>query len=173
MPRLGRTHLLKKTPRNARAQARADKKAGADAWAALRTDTGSWPDRTIPEPFPEPPRPQSLLDMATSDQRKQYPVTTGFMDYFPDAMVEAARVSFLGNEKHNPGEPLHWSRGKSNDHADCIARHLMQRGGFDTIVVNGKPEKVRHSAALFWRAGALLQQELEDELALKMGRGSR
>lgn len=101
------------------------------------------------------------------------PITTGFLDYFPDATAEAAQVSFLGNEKHNPGQPLHHARDKSNDHADCIARHLMQRGGFDIITIKGVDYRVRHSAALLWRAAALCQQEIEDEKGLPLPRGAR
>src|SRR5258708_31376733 len=72
-----------------------------------------------------------------------YPITTGLLDYFPDACALVAEVSFLGNQKHNPGEPLHWARGKSMDHADCIARHLIERGGFD-----GKLRQDRKSTRL-------------------------
>ena len=99
-----------------------------------------------------------------SEARKQMPMCSGLVDYFPDACAEVARVSFLGNEKHNPGQPLHWSRGKSMDHADCIMRHLAERGGFDG--------PVRHSAALAWRALALLQEELEQEFQLSLPRGA-
>lgn len=108
---------------------------------------------------------RSRLLEASSEKRKMYPITTGFLDYFPDAVAEAAMVSYLGNEKHNPGHPLHWARGKSMDHADCIARHLVERGGFDG--------KIRHSAAMFWRAGANLQEELEREYGLATPRGAR
>lgn len=117
--------------------------------------------------------PTALLDRLTSQSRKEHPVCSGFLDYFPDAVVEASRVSFLGNEKHNPGQPLHHARGKSNDHADCIARHLMQRGGFDELTLNGITHRVRHSAALLWRAAALLQEELEAEMGYKLPRNAR
>jgi len=69
-------------------------------------------------------------------------------------MAEIARVSKAGNDQHNPGEPLHWAREKSTDHADCIVRHLLERGKPD---VDGQ----RHSAKLAWRALALLETELE------------
>lgn len=114
-----------------------------------------------------------LLDGLSSADRKTVPIAAGFLDYFPDAITEAAQVSWLGNEKHNPGEPLHHSRGKSNDHADCVARHLMQRGGFDVIVVNGVEHRVRHSAALLWRAAALCQEEIEQEKGLPLPRGAK
>lgn len=72
-------------------------------------------------------------------------------------------VSLIGNEKYNPGEDMHHSRGKSTDHADCIMRHLAERGGFDVVVLDEyRAYRVRHSASLAWRALALLQQELED-----------
>ncbi len=89
-----------------------------------------------------------------SAERKGIPLVTGLLDYFPAALAEVAKVSVAGNEKHNPGQPLHWSRGKSNDHADCVARHLAERGGFDK-------EGIRHSAEGAWRYLALLQEELE------------
>ncbi len=107
-----------------------------------------------------------------STARKQMPIATGVLDYFPDAIAEVARVSWLGNEKHNPGQPMHWSRGKSMDHPDCILRHAIERGGFDVVVINGVEHRVRHSAALAWRALALLQEELEQEFGLSMPRGA-
>lgn len=91
-----------------------------------------------------------------ADGRKATPITTGVLDYFPAAIAEVARVSKAGNDQHNPGQPLHWARGKSVDHADCIARHLIQRGTLDT-------DGVRHTAKVAWRALALLQEELEEE----------
>jgi hypothetical protein len=109
--------------------------------------------------------PQKRLLETTSEQRKMYPITTGLLDYFPDACAAIAEVSYLGNQKHNPGQPMHHARGKSNDHADCIARHLVERGGFDG--------KIRHSAALAWRACCLLQEELEREKGLSLPRGAR
>ena len=87
--------------------------------------------------------------------RKDTPLCTGVLDYFPLALAEVARVSKVGNDQHNPGEPLHWAREKSPDHADCILRHLMERG---QVSADG----VRHSAQLAWRSLALLQLELED-----------
>jgi len=87
---------------------------------------------------------------------KAFPLATGCLDYFPDALMEVALVSMLGNEQHNPGEPLHWSKGKSNDHADAAIRHLRLRGTRDS---NG----ARHSGEAAWRALANLQIEIEKE----------
>ncbi len=108
-----------------------------------------------------------------SAARKTYPMCAGLLDYFPDALAEVARGSYVGNEKHNPGEPLHHARGKSMDHADCIVRHLAARGTWDTIVTkDGREFKVRHSAWVAWRALALLQEELEAAGA-PLARGAR
>lgn len=113
-----------------------------------------------------------LLDALSSDQRKQYPMASGLDDYFPDALAETSHISWAGNEKHNPGQPLHWARGKSNDHADCAARHLQQRGGIDIMMISGKEVRVRHSAQLVWRALAILQEELEAEFGFELPRGA-
>lgn len=88
--------------------------------------------------------------------RKALPLVTGVLDYFPDALLAVAHCSKVGNDQHNPGEPLHWARGKSTDESDALGRHLLERGKMD---VDG----VRHSAKLAWRALALLQKEIEGE----------
>jgi len=96
-----------------------------------------------------------------SEIRKTIPLASGCQDYFPAALAAVAELSFWGNEKHNPGEPLHDARGKSQDDADCLLRHFTDRGKLDEIVVNGKQIKVRHSTAVAWRALRILQKELE------------
>lgn len=123
-------------------------------------------------PAPPPPNKTRLVE-GDSAYRKAFPITSGLIDYFPDACAAVANVSFLGNEKHNPGEVMHHARGKSMDHADCIGRHLTERGGYDVIVIKGVSHRVRHSAALAWRAMALLQEELEKELSLPLPRAAR
>ena len=97
--------------------------------------------------------------------RKRIPLGTGVLDYFTSALVEIAKVSQAGNDQHNPGQPLHWSRGKSNDHADTMIRHFVERGTVDT-------DGMRHSAKMAWRALAVLQTELEAEGA-PISRGSK
>ena len=86
--------------------------------------------------------------------REQYPLFDGLMAYFPAALCEVARWSIVGNNKHNPGEPLHWAREKSQDHANKIMRHLLDA---DQEIEDGFIEAV----PLAWRALALLQTELE------------
>lgn len=92
-----------------------------------------------------------------ASERKSLPVTTGVLDYFPDAIAAVAAVSKAGNDQHNPGQPLHWAKEKSTDHADCIVRHLIERGTIDS-------DGQRHSAKVAWRALALLQTEIEGEV---------
>lgn len=105
----------------------------------------------------------STLDLKhlTSEDRKNMPVFSGVMQYFPLALQEVARHSKRGNDKHNPGQPLHWAKDKSKDHADCVARHLIDIGpNWDAK----DPETGSyHAAALAWRALALLQILLERE----------
>jgi len=98
----------------------------------------------------------STLDSMTSQERKDRPVYSGVLNYFPDAIAYVAMISKIGNDKHNPGQPLHWSKDKSNDHKDCIARHLLDAG-------NNDPDGIRHSGYLAWRALANLQIEIETE----------
>lgn len=88
--------------------------------------------------------------------RKNIPIATGCIDYFPDALVAVAELSKIGNDQHNPGQPLHWAREKSTDEADALMRHFIQRGTRDS-------DGVRHSAKVAWRALALLQKEIEND----------
>jgi hypothetical protein len=98
-----------------------------------------------------------------SARRKGMPLFSGCLMYFPDALLAVAEHSRKANDKHNPGEPLHWSKEKSKDHADCIARHLLDIGpNWDAT----DPELGSlHATALAWRALALLQTVLEREAA--------
>lgn len=98
--------------------------------------------------------PPLLTDDAAA--RKGIPICEGVFDYFPRALAAVAVVSRIGNDQHNPGQPLHWDKSKSTDHANCIARHLLERGTIDK-------DGARHSAKLAWRALALLETELERE----------
>lgn len=84
------------------------------------------------------------------------------------AFEAIAQVSWHGNNKHNPGQPLHHSREKSTDHPDCALRHLTNNatdpGGFDGPFM--------HAAALCWRMLMLTQIALEKSGARK-ARGAR
>ncbi len=97
-------------------------------------------------------------------ERKVIPMARGLLDYFPAALAAVSVLSLIANEQHNPGEELHWARTKSTDHADCIIRHLVDRGELDA-------DGIAHSVKVAWRALALLQEELEASGAIP-GRGS-
>lgn len=112
------------------------------------------------------PNPDTFVDVARNVKslpvllptdpkvRKHIPIYSGVLKYFPKALAEVARVSYAGNEQHNPGQPLHWAREKSTDQHDCIVRHLLEAGTLDT-------DGQRHSAKVAWRALAALELELE------------
>lgn len=103
-----------------------------------------------------------------SEARKGYPMLSGVLKYFAAALAGVARTSKIGNDKHNPGQPLHHARGKSMDHGDCIVRHLMdiedllaarERG--DTTASDA--EILTEAGSLCWRALAY-SQELHEKL---------
>ncbi len=118
----------------------------------------------------------------------------GLLAYFPAALAGVARVSKQGNDKHNPGEPLHHARGKSRDHANCIVRHLvdvqdlvswLSRHSLESATVAGWPEAYavqapRNKYALLeevsylaWRALALSQELHEKYGGAPMAPGAR
>ena len=55
-----------------------------------------------------------------------------------------AHVSFVGNEQHHPGTPLHWDKSKSGDEEDALIRHVVE-GDWDKVA---------------WRALANLERRL-------------
>lgn len=119
-------------------------------------------EREISRPLAEAKMTGELINLAkptsciTTDKqaRKEMPVARGLLGYFPLAACAVAHCSWVGNQQHNAGEPMHWAREKSTDHADCLIRHLMERGKRDS-------DGVRHAAKVAWRALALLQLEIE------------
>lgn len=114
--------------------------------------------REYAKDYTERCRVNALHTCDVSAERKATPVFSGVLAYFPLALMEIAKLSKIGNDKHNPGLPLQWSKGKSNDHADCIVRHLLEQGTPD-------PDSgLSHTVAVAWRALALLQTELEEAL---------
>lgn len=93
------------------------------------------------------------------DQRKSLPIFDGCIMYFPLALLAVSEVSRLGSEQHNPGEPLHWARGKSMDQYNTAVRHMMDHrlgGRYDT-------DGGRHLAKAAWRVLAALQLDIEQE----------
>lgn len=120
-----------------------------------------FPDK--PDPVPTPANTLSLPDADAI--RGDYPMFDGLLAYFPNALAEVSKVSKIGNDQHNPGEPMHWDRSKSRDHENKIIRHLADIGKKDG-------RGVRHAARLAWRALALLQEELEYDEGLPPSQGS-
>jgi hypothetical protein len=82
-----------------------------------------------------------------SAERKTYPLHAGLLAYFPSALAAVARHSYVNNEKHNPGQPVHWDRAKSGDELDAMVRHLLE-GDY---------------VGMAWRALAFLQKHLESK----------
>lgn len=91
--------------------------------------------------------------------RKAIPIYSGFVRYFPDAMMAVAELSRIGNDQHNPGKPLHWDRSKSGDELDAQLRHLVDMASMGE---DGKDtDDVFHATKNAWRAMANLQKLLE------------
>lgn len=111
----------------------------------------------------EAPRPSLPEDDAT---RATYPMADGCLDYFPNALAEVSKISFEGNQKHNPGEPMHWNRGKSLDHRNKIIRHTVESKGDSELAIY-------HAAQAAWRCLAHLQQMIERVRGAPLSPGSR
>jgi hypothetical protein len=114
-----------------------------------------------PPPPPHTPRPTS------SAARKDIPLWTGALQYAPAAFALMAATSQKGNAKHNPGEPLHHARGKSADHQNCIARHMVDfdamlayraRFGVDSVPLSALEEELGN---LMWRTALFVQEQAE------------
>lgn len=90
----------------------------------------------------------------TAAERKQRPLYSGLLRYFPKALMAVSHCSWVGNEQHNPGRELHWDRSKSTDEYDALMRHLLEAGTVDT-------DGVLHGTKIAWRALAALEKELE------------
>lgn len=113
-------------------------------------------------------KPTALCLTEDDAERKNMPLARGLLDYFPAALAYVAKISKTGNDKHNPGQAeMTHARGKSMDHADCIMRHLADRGLLET------KSGLRHSGMLAWRALALLQEELEKEEGAPLPRAAK
>jgi hypothetical protein len=98
--------------------------------------------------------------------RCDYPMFDGLLAYFPAALAYVSKVSKVGNEKHNPGEPMHHARGKSTDHENKIVRHLIDAHTKDR-------DGIWHAGYVAWRALALLQELLEREEGAPLPRNAR
>lgn len=101
-----------------------------------------------------------------SEMRKQIPMFSGVLAYFAAALAGVAKISKKGNDKHNPGQPLHHARGKSSDHADCIVRHLTDVADIEAFIKRADPKccpelidaLLDEANQLSWRSLALSQE---------------
>jgi hypothetical protein len=103
-----------------------------------------------------------------STVRKSYGLARYCDNYFPAALAGIALHSFVSGAKHTNGVPMH-KRWLSNDHADCVRRHLMDMADFEAALdrmAPGAPSQCREQLvrllldeanALAWRACALSQ----------------
>ena len=109
-----------------------------------------------------------------SAERKKVPMFSGCLSYFPAALAGVSRISKQGNDKHNPGQPLHHARGKSGDHKDCILRHMMDMSdliaklkrtspGAREEILKTSAKVLEEASQMAWRALAL-SQELHEQL---------
>lgn len=103
---------------------------------------------------PKSAKPALPLDSA---ERKRWPLFSGLLRYFPAALANVSNHSFIGNEKHNPGQPMQHARDKSSDHEDCIVRHLVDASEHPA----GSLARIDELRGVAWRALALLQVECE------------
>lgn len=97
------------------------------------------------------------MDNLTPQERKEIPVYSGFIKYFPRAILAVARLSKVANEQHNPGQPLHWSKEKSSDDLDALMRHMID----DIISNKTDSDGIMHLTKVAWRGMAKLERELE------------
>lgn len=96
--------------------------------------------------------------------RKSLPMYTFLTKYFPDAIIELVKVSVAGNVQHNPGQPMHWARGKSTDQMETAVRHIFDHGMGTTyddeppeVLAAIGPDGTMHLAKAAWRLLAEIQ----------------
>ena len=60
-----------------------------------------------------------------SGERKTFPIYSGFINYFPNAIAAVSHLSYKGSQQHHPDQPLHWDKDKSGDELDALMRHMI------------------------------------------------
>jgi len=93
-----------------------------------------------------------------AQRRKEIPVFSGVLKYFPNALKEVAKCSKAGNDQHHPDKPLHWDMDKSKDEYDALTRHLIDHT-IDPIDTDG----ILHLTKVAWRALAGLERHLTNK----------
>ena len=77
-------------------------------------------------------------------ERKTYPIYSGFIKNWPNAIAAVSHLSYNGSKQHHPDKPVHWDMSKSGDELDALMRHM----------IDGDWEQVA------WRAMANLERKL-------------
>ncbi len=110
-----------------------------------------------------------------SAERKNYPLLSGCLKYFPAALAGVANISKKGNDKHNKGLPLHHDRNKSMDHGDCVIRHLIDTEDLLAKIERGEPvtneEILTEVNQLAWRVLAY-SQNIHERLGSPLAPGA-
>ena len=92
-----------------------------------------------------------------AQKRKDTPVFSGVLKYFPNALKEVSKCSKAGNDQHHPDKPLHWDMNKSKDEYDALTRHLI-----DHTINPMDDDGILHLTKVAWRALAGLERYLTD-----------
>ncbi len=104
------------------------------------------------------------------ESRKALPLFTFLTKYFPDAIVELVKVSVEGNNQHNLGQEMHWSRNKSADQLNTAMRHIFDHGMGN---INDDDGRTMHLAKAAWRLLAEIQLICEKRDAAPLADGAK
>jgi len=99
------------------------------------------------------------VEVDKAQERKNTPIFSGVLAYFPKALAEVSRASLAGNKQHLEGQPLHWDRSKSKDQLDALTRHLIDHASGEIVDDDG----VYHLAKVCWRGLAQLELLIESQ----------
>ena len=89
----------------------------------------------------------SLILPSAAEERKQIPVYSAFVRFFPRAIVAVTKMSMEGQRQHNAnGDSIKWIRSASSDDKDALMRHVLEEDW----------------AKVAWRAMAILEKHLEE-----------
>jgi hypothetical protein len=114
-----------------------------------KSDTTYEVEPTSTHDFEEPP--------VAVNPRKKYPMYSGLLTYFPNALKYVSHVSYVANNQHHPDKPLHWDKNKSTDEPDALMRHLA-----DHSVEPMDDDGLYHLGKVCWRSLAMLERFLEE-----------
>ena len=101
---------------------------------------------------------EDVEDVSEAQKRKDTPVFSGVLKYFPNALKEISKCSKAGNDQHHPDKPLHWDMDKSKDEYDALTRHLIDHT-IDPMDTDG----ILHLTKVSWRALAGLERYLTNK----------